>query len=242
MMYYSSSWKVLLTLSAIIVLAAQLVSIAAQDPELDFYNFQTGQEDHHTLQARQAVAQEEGASETDAQKPEDQAAKQLIEMILDTSAVLDVVTSMGSNATIVKLALMPLSKCCRKLIPLEKIYLKSLISNLKIRITLRESLPLMIILRKQHLVILLLIMETSLKSHTSESIFFSYSKILKDIIAKPEDTNFIKENYPALKAGFDELFNAYGSTLNLALPVAAKELEAKKPKESSDKSDKTPPK
>ncbi|KAI7957482.1 hypothetical protein MJO28_004577 [Puccinia striiformis f. sp. tritici] len=214
MMYYSSSWKVLLTLSAIIVLAAQLVSIAAQDPELDFYNFQTGQEDHHTLQARQAVAQEEGASETDAQKPEDQAAKQLIEMILDTSAVLDVVTSMGSNATIVKLA----ADAVIKMLPEVN--------------TARENLLKIVNKQSQD--------QDNAKRITAAN--DNSTKILKDIIAKPEDTNFIKENYPALKAGFDELFNAYGSTLNLALPVAAKELEAKKPKESSDKSDKTPPK
>ncbi|KAH9459750.1 hypothetical protein KEM48_004988 [Puccinia striiformis f. sp. tritici PST-130] len=214
MMYYSSSWKVLLTLSAIIVLAAQLVSIAAQDPELDFYNFQTGQEDHHTLQARQAVAQEEGASETDAQKPEDQAAKQLIEMILDTSAVLDVVTSMGSNATIVKLA----ADAVIKMLPEVN--------------TARENLLKIVNKQSQD--------QDNAKRITAAN--DNSTKILKDIIAKPEDTNFIKENYPALKAGFDELFNAYGSTLNLALPVAAKELEAKKPKDSSDKSDKTPPK
>ncbi|KAH9441967.1 hypothetical protein Pst134EA_006819 [Puccinia striiformis f. sp. tritici] len=214
MMYYSSSWKVLLTLSAIIVLAAQLVSIAAQDPELDFYNFQTGHEDHHTLQARQAVAQEEGASETDAQKPEDQAAKQLIEMILDTSAVLDVVTSMGSNATIVKLA----ADAVIKMLPEVN--------------TARENLLKIVNKQSQD--------QDNAKRITAAN--DNSTKILKDIIAKPEDTNFIKENYPALKAGFDELFNAYGSTLNLALPVAAKELEAKKPKESSDKSDKTPPK
>ncbi|POW04068.1 hypothetical protein PSHT_11333, partial [Puccinia striiformis] len=196
MMYYSSSWKVLLTLSAIIVLAAQLVSIAAQDPELDFYNFQTGQEDHHTLQARQAVAQEEGAGETDAQKPEDQAAKQLIEMILDT---------IGADAVI-------------KMLPEVN--------------TARENLLKIVNKQSQD--------QDNAKRITAAN--DNSTKILKDIIAKPEDTNFIKENYPALKAGFDELFNAYGSTLNLALPVAAKELEAKKPKESSDKSDKTPPK
>ncbi|KAI9608865.1 hypothetical protein H4Q26_005054 [Puccinia striiformis f. sp. tritici PST-130] len=135
-------------------------------------------------------------------------------MILDTSAVLDVVTSMGSNATIVKLA----ADAVIKMLPEVN--------------TARENLLKIVNKQSQD--------QDNAKRITAAN--DNSTKILKDIIAKPEDTNFIKENYPALKAGFDELFNAYGSTLNLALPVAAKELEAKKPKESSDKSDKTPPK
>ncbi|KAH9441968.1 hypothetical protein Pst134EA_032011 [Puccinia striiformis f. sp. tritici] len=202
---YPSSWKVFLTLSAILALVAQLVSTSALETESNGGTLQRRQS-HPTLRARQAPKPDgktdpnKGGKPNTPEKPEDVAAGQLISTILDWSSALDAVTFMGSNATIVKLG----SEAAIKLLPelnagREKL-LKIVNKEGKDEATAKKIGP------------------------ANDKL----TKILKTISAKPEDSSIIKASYPELVQHFEVLFTAYDTALNLSLPGSGKKLESKK--------------
>ncbi|OAV89551.1 hypothetical protein PTTG_28663 [Puccinia triticina 1-1 BBBD Race 1] len=206
-------YRLFLTLSAIILaLAPQLPSISAHpDPTSSGSLFQKRQP-HPILQARQAPAPKgdkpggspRGDNDGKGGKPEgspaENAAGQLIGMLLQTSEALDAVTHMGSNATIVKLG----SEALIKMLPELHLARQKVMKEANKNGGDEEF-------------------HRSLVASTESMV-----KVLQGISAKPEDCNAIKANFPGLVEPFNLVIAAAEGTINLALPAQAAELEKEK--------------
>jgi len=165
---------------------------------------------HHLLQARQQKKKEDpkkggsGKPQPNGGKPlspGEEAAGQLIALLVHTGESLDAVTQMSSNSTLVKLG----GEAAIKLLPEIKLARENLLKTANKQANDDG--------------------EKKLVAASDKMI-----KTLNEIIAKPNDSNLIKGSYQSLNQQFVDIFSVCEAAINLVVPAKAAELDAKEPK------------
>ncbi|PLW21627.1 hypothetical protein PCANC_03148 [Puccinia coronata f. sp. avenae] len=189
-----SSWKILLASIAIWALSAQLVHVSALEEVSDGSSLQK-RDPHHSLRARQAPAPKPDPKKAAGVQPlpGEEAAGQLIAMLIQVGEALDATTHMGSNATIVKLA----SEAVIQMLPEIKLARERVLKAANKDANDDSGRRLVAATDKM-------------------------SVILTNIKTKPEDScNLIKSNYAALTQAFGDVFSVSEAGINVVIPAKA---------------------